>query len=31
VQWSWILSLAGWLAIFVTGATWRLRRDTAKV
>jgi ABC-2 type transport system permease protein len=31
VQWSWILNLAVWLAIFVTGAVWSLRRDTARV
>jgi ABC-2 type transport system permease protein len=31
LQWIWILNLAVWLAIFVTGAAWRLRRDTARV
>ena len=31
VQWDWILNLAVWLAIFVTGAVWSLRRDTARV
>ena len=31
VQWTWILNLAVWLAIFVTGAVWSLRRDTARV
>jgi ABC-2 type transport system permease protein len=31
VQWSWIVNLAVWLAIFVTGAVWSLRRDTARV
>ncbi len=31
LQWSWILNLAVWLAIFVVGAAWRLRRDTARV
>jgi hypothetical protein len=25
------VNLAGWLAIFVTGAIWSLRRDTARV
>jgi ABC-2 type transport system permease protein len=28
---GWILNLAVWLAIFVAGAAWRLRRDTARV
>jgi ABC-2 type transport system permease protein len=28
---GWILNLAVWLAIFVVGAAWRLRRDTARV
>ncbi len=31
MQWDWVLNLAVWLAIFVTGAVWRLRRDTARV
>jgi len=31
LQWIWILNLAVWLAIFVTGAVWSLRRDTARV
>jgi ABC-2 type transport system permease protein len=31
LEWAWILNLAVWLAIFVTGAAWRLRRDTARV
>jgi hypothetical protein len=31
LQWGWILNLVVWLAIFVAGATWRLRRDTARV
>jgi ABC-2 type transport system permease protein len=31
VQWTWIVNLAGWLAIFVTCAVWSLRRDTARV
>jgi ABC-2 type transport system permease protein len=30
LQWGWILNLAVWLAIFVAGAAWRLRRDTAR-
>jgi hypothetical protein len=28
---GWILNLAVWLAIFVTGAAWCRRRDTARV
>jgi ABC-2 type transport system permease protein len=31
LQWSWILNLVVWLAIFVVGAVWSLRRDTARV
>ena len=31
LQWGWILNLVVWLAIFVAGAAWRLRRDTARV
>jgi ABC-2 type transport system permease protein len=31
LQWGWIVNLAVWLALFVTGATWRLRHDTARV
>jgi ABC-2 type transport system permease protein len=31
LQWDWILNLIVWLAIFVAGAAWRLRRDTARV
>ena len=31
LEWGWILNLAVWLAIFVTGAAWGLRRDTARV
>jgi ABC-2 type transport system permease protein len=31
LHWGWIVNLAVWLAIFVAGAAWRLRRDTARV
>ena len=31
LEWAWILNLAVWLTIFVTGAVWCLRRDTARV
>jgi ABC-2 type transport system permease protein len=31
LQWGWILNLVVWLAIFVTGAAWCLRRDAARV
>ena len=30
-QWIWVLNLAVWLAVFVLGAVWQLRRDTARV
>jgi ABC-2 type transport system permease protein len=28
---SWVLNLVVWLAVFVAGAMWRFRRDTARV
>lgn len=31
LQWSWVLNLVVWLGIFVGGASWRFRRDTARV
>jgi ABC-2 type transport system permease protein len=31
LQWSWVLNLVVWLAIFVTGAIWRFRIDTTRV
>jgi ABC-2 type transport system permease protein len=31
MDWSWVLNLAAWLVIFVAGAIWRFRRDTARV
>jgi ABC-2 type transport system permease protein len=31
LAWIWILNLVVWLAIFMAGAVWRLRRDTARV
>jgi ABC-2 type transport system permease protein len=31
LAWGWVLNLVVWLAIFVAGAAWRLRRDTARV
>lgn len=30
-DWTWALNLLAWLAIFVAGAVWRFRRDTARV
>ena len=30
-EWVWVLNLAVWLAVFVLGAVWQLRRDTARV
>ena len=29
-NWTWAANLVTWLAIFTGGATWRLRRDTAR-
>ena len=29
--WSWVANLLVWLALFVAGAAWRFRRDTARV
>lgn len=29
--WNWVLNLAAWMVIFVAGAVWRFRRDTARV
>ncbi|MHB1737885.1 MAG: ABC transporter permease [Actinomycetes bacterium] len=29
--WDWVVNLGGWLVIFVAGAVWRFRRDTARV
>ncbi|GAB2665384.1 ABC transporter permease [Prescottella soli] len=31
VQWTWIVNVVVWLAIFVGGAVWRFQRDTARV
>lgn len=31
VQWTWIVNVVVWLALFVGGAVWRFRRDTARV
>lgn len=30
-RWLWVLNLAAWLAVFVLGAVWEFRRDTARV
>lgn len=30
-DWAWAANLVVWLAIFVAGAAWRFRRDTARV
>lgn len=29
--WTWVVNLVVWLALFVAGAAWRFRRDTARV
>jgi ABC-2 type transport system permease protein len=31
VQAVWVVNLVVWLAVFVVGAMWRFRRDTARV
>lgn len=31
LDWTWVLNTFAWLAIFVVGAAWRFRRDTARV
>jgi ABC-2 type transport system permease protein len=31
VEWSWVVNVLVWLAVFAGGATWRFRRDTARV
>lgn len=31
LDWSWIANLLAWLVIFVVGAAWLFRRDTARV
>jgi len=30
-QWTWVLNVLVWLAIFAGGAIWRFRKDTARV
>ncbi|MHB8274993.1 MAG: ABC transporter permease [Dermatophilaceae bacterium] len=29
--WNWVLNVVAWMVIFVAGAVWRFRRDTARV
>lgn len=31
IHWLWIVNLAGWFALFVAGAAWRMSKDTARV
>lgn len=31
LEWTWVLNLVVWGAIFVAGAAWRFRKDTARV
>src|ERR1700678_2668277 len=31
VQWTWIVNVVAWLAIFAGGAIWRVGKDTARV
>jgi ABC-2 type transport system permease protein len=31
VDWTWVINVLAWLIIFAGGASWRMRRDTARV
>jgi ABC-2 type transport system permease protein len=31
VEWTWVVNVLAWLVIFVAGAAWRFRLDTARV
>ena len=31
MDWRWVANLIVWMAIFISGATWRFRRDTERV
>ncbi len=31
LEWQWVLNLIVWLSVFVVGAVWRFRSDTARV
>jgi ABC-2 type transport system permease protein len=31
VDWTWVVNVIAWLAIFVVGAVWRFSKDTARV
>jgi len=31
VDWTWVVNVLAWLVIFIAGATWRFRLDTARV
>jgi ABC-2 type transport system permease protein len=31
VDWTWVVNVLAWLIIFVAGAAWRFRQDTARV
>jgi ABC-2 type transport system permease protein len=31
VDWTWVVNVVAWLAIFAGGAVWRMRKDTARV
>jgi ABC-2 type transport system permease protein len=31
VDWTWVVNVLAWLIIFIAGATWRFRLDTARV
>jgi len=31
VDWTWVVNVLFWLIVFVAGAAWRMRQDTARV
>ena len=31
VDWTWVVNVIAWLAIFAVGAVWRFSKDTARV
>jgi ABC-2 type transport system permease protein len=31
VEWTWVVNVMAWLAIFAVGAVWRFSKDTARV
>jgi hypothetical protein len=31
VDWTWVVNVIAWLAIFAVGAVWRFSKDTARI